>query len=310
MQTFLQDLRLAIRGWRQRPGLQAVVVLTLALGISATAVVFSVVDAVLLRPLPFAAPERLGVVRAGLPGRQRSNALLAGPELTAIAEGVRTLRAVGAVWARPGVLRDAERRQSEEIEVGWVTPGFFETLASPPLFGRLPTPDEQERSPDVIVLSHPLWQRRFNGDLSVIGRRIDFDAEPRTVVGVMPPAFRMLLPPDQGVADDIDAWLPWGPGMSELSREFRVFTPIARLADGATWSQANAELRGLAAAIGREHVGYARSGFELRVDPLPEGIVAHAIELWLAVEPRLAPLRDDPRWPELVRRMAFPPSAG
>ncbi len=272
MDTLIQDTRLAVRNWRRRPLLTAVVVLTLSLGISATSVVFTVVDAVLLSPLPFAAPERLAVVRAGLPGQQQAIAQLAGPEVVDIVERTRTIARGGAVWARPGVLGSGSAAATE-IEVGWITPGFLEALGVPPLLGRLPSEEEHGRT-DVMLLGYELWQQRFGGDAGIIGRRVDFDDEPRTVVGVMPRRFGMHFAPEDGVPA-VGAWLPWGRDLRELTRGFRVFTMVARLADGAGWPALDTELQTVAAAVAREHADYARSGFALDGEPLAEAVVGH-----------------------------------
>jgi len=273
MQTLRRDLRLAVRNWRRRPLLSAVVVLTLSLGISATTVVFSVIDAVLMAPLPYAAPDRLAVIRAGLPGRQQAIAQLSGPEVLDVVERARTFDEAGAIWARPGVLSTGGD-DAAEIEIGWVTPGFMEALGVVPSIGRLPSAEEHQRT-DVIVLGYDLWQQRFGGDAAILGRRVVFDDEPRTVVGVMPRGFRMHFSPEDGVPPSIGAWLPWGGGLRQLTRGFRVFTMVARVRDGAAWPAVEAELAAIAAGIAGDGAEYARSGFALSGRPLPDALVAH-----------------------------------
>ena len=103
-EALLQDLVFAVRLWRVRPVLAVVIVLTLALGFSATSVMVSVVQTVLLEPLPYSDPSRLVVVRAGLPGQRRAVAQLSGPEVVALKDRARTIDTAGAVWARPGAL--------------------------------------------------------------------------------------------------------------------------------------------------------------------------------------------------------------
>jgi predicted permease len=269
--VLLRDLRVAVRVWRARPLLGAVIVLTLALGLSATSLIVSVVHAVLLEPLPYADPDRLVVVRASLPGQRRAATQLSGPDVVALQERTRTIDTAGAVWARPGVLGEAE--SAIEIEIGWITPGFLEAFGVPPQLGRLPTGEEHQRS-DTIVVSDALWRERFASDPAVIGRRIEFDGEVRTVVGVMPPGFRMLFPPDDGVPESIQAWLPWGDDLARLSRTFRVFTLVARLGPGVIDVERDTDLVTIASAIAREDLEYARSGFLLRAEALPRALVA------------------------------------
>jgi predicted permease len=271
MDAFVQDLRLAVRSWRRRPALTAVVFLTLAMGISATSIVFTIVDAVLLAPLPFPAPDRLAVVRGGLPGQQQAVTQLAGPEVREVIDRARTIAAAGALWTRPAVLGRGE--SAAEIEVGWSTPGFLEALGVHPLLGRLPSADEHLRT-DTVVLGHDLWRRQFGADPAILGQRVEFDDDPRTVVGVMPPAFRMYFPADDGVPESVEAWLPWGGDLRELPRAFRVFTMVARLNDAVGWGTLHADLGGVAAALAREHADYASSGFALTGVPLAEALVA------------------------------------
>lgn len=269
------DLKLAIRCLGRRPVFVAVAAATLGLGIGANTAVFSVVDAVLLRALPYRAPERLVVVWGELPQQGRMDTHLSGPELAAIWDEARSLESMGAVWARPGVLRGPDA-PVEEVEVGWITPGFLETLGVAAHLGRFPTRAEHLAEPSqVIVLSYELWQRRYGGDPKVVGRTIDFDDERRTVTGVMPRGFRLHLPPDQGVPEALAAFLPWGGDYRGLPRSFRVFTPVARLASAVSVAQAAGELSAVAARVRETSVDYHRSGFGLRPEPLAAGVVAH-----------------------------------
>ena len=258
--SVIRDVQFAFRMWRARPLLSCVIVLTLALRFSATSLIATLVHAVLLEPLPYADPSRLVVIRAGLSGQRRAVAQLAGPEVVAITDRSRTLETAGAVWARPGVLAG---ETPVEIEIGWITPGFLEAFGVSPQLGRLPNADEHLRS-DVIVLSHALWQERFGADPSVVGRRIEFDGETQTVLGVMPPRFRMLFPPEDGIPESIQAWLPWGDGLRQSSRAFRVFTLVGRLRPGTINGERDADLLTVASTISREDIEYARSGFLLR----------------------------------------------
>ena len=176
MEAFLRDVLFTLRTWRGRPLFAGVVIVTLGVGISATSIVFSVINGVLLAPLPYGRPERLVVIRAGLPGQQQAATPLSGPELAALQERAQTLEAAGGIWARPGVL--GTYPSATEIEVGWITPGLLEAFAVTPQLGRLPTPNEYLRT-DVMVVSDTLWRQQLGGDPSIVGRRVDFDGEPR-----------------------------------------------------------------------------------------------------------------------------------
>jgi predicted permease len=247
-----------------------VVIFTLGVGISATSIVFSVINGVLLAPLPYGHPERLVVIRAGLPGQQQAAAPLSGPELAALQERAQTLEAAGGIWARPGVL--GTYPSAAEIEVGWITPGLLEALAVTPQLGRLPTPNEYLRT-DVMVVSDTLWRQQLGGDPSIVGRRVDFDGEPRTVTAVMPRGFRMLFPLQDGVPASIQAWLPWGAALRTMPRTFRVFTAVGQVTSS-PGGGLDGDLRAVAAAIASESSDYAQSGFELSAQPLGDALVA------------------------------------
>lgn len=276
-ETWTGDVAWALRGWKRHPGFPLGIALTLGLGLGANVVVFSIVDAVLLRPLPYPAPDRLALVWTELPRRDEFAAHASGPELQALWDKATCFEAVGGVWARPGVLR-GDDGPVEEIEVGWITPGFLEALGVHPYLGRLPTAEEQAAAtPEVIVLSHGLWQTRYGGDPAVVGRTIAFDDERKTVVGVMPRGFQMLFPPGHGVPERVAAWLPWGGNAyGEMSRGFRVFSPVARLAPGVSFERAAAEVRTLASSVESEATEYSASGFGLRLETLGPSVAAHA----------------------------------
>jgi predicted permease len=273
VRTLVTDIRRALIAWRRRPALALAVTATLALALAAALVVAGIVRAVLLSPLPYAAPERLAVVQASMPGQQQAFALLSGPELAVVADRSRAFATLGGVWTRPGVLRTDDGQPAEEIEVGWVTDGFLETLAVSPALGRLPTRQEAAGRGSVILLSDGLWRQRYGADANIVGRRIEFDDERVTVIGVMPASFRLWFPAEFGVPAELDAWLPWGPGLEQLARAFRVFTVVGRLADDSSWSAARAELDAIGADVAA-HVDYGSSGFALAARPLADSLRA------------------------------------
>jgi predicted permease len=225
-----RDVRYALNALTRNPGFAAVAVLTLALGIGANSAIFSIVHAVLLRPLPYQEPGRL--VSAG--------SLLGGEYLFfrdhAQSVGVMALyRGVGLNLSNGG--------EADRLTGAHVSANLFSTLGIQAARGRgfLPT-EEQPGADRVVVLSHALWRQRFGAEPGVIGRDIEIDGEPRRVVGVMPPAFSFPSP-------DTDVWMPyafdrgnpaalWGGGQRGQA--------VARLAPGVTPAQAQAELRALA----------------------------------------------------------------
>jgi len=276
MSDLLQELRQSIRGWARRPGFAFVIVATLALGIGANVAVYTVVDGVLLEPLPYPSPERLGLIETELPRQDSSRPTSSGPEFLMYRENVTSLESIGAIWYRPGALTD-DASEPEDIDMGFISAGFLRMLGVPPALGRFVAEEEDvPNGPHVIVLSYGLWQRRYGGGSDILGRRIELDGVPHTVVGVMPERFRTLVPPDAGVPERLAAWVPWGGTYDELPRTWRVFTLVARLAEGSDFPQARAELRGVAADL-RENFpeDYEASGLDVELRPLGFTTVAH-----------------------------------
>jgi predicted permease len=233
------DLRHGLRLARRSPGFAAVVILTLGIGIGANAAVFSVVDGVLLRPLPFAEPERLVLVRGGMS--------VTG-EYLAVREEVRSFDGVAAFNAFNQVSLTGEG-DPVRLSAAMISPELFPLLGIAPVLGRHFAPEEAVRgSESVAILSHSLWQQRFGGDPGVLGRRVRLDSEERTVVGVMPAGTRFP-------SHDVQVWLPlatagipatemWGAGGHFI---------VARLAPGVSQQTATAEILGLAPRL-RERV--------------------------------------------------------
>jgi len=233
-----QDLRLALRGLRRAPGFAAVAVLTLALGIGANSAIFSVVNAVLLRPLPYQEPDRL--VRVSDWG-------YTGGEFVRLRELSRSFQQVAAfVSASHGLSGDGE---PERLDGAVASANLFATLGASTLLGRAFAPGEDEPGRDaVVVLSHGLWQRRYGSDPGIVGRSVTVDGALRTVVGVMPRDFHFPSHATQ-------LWIPltldranlgalWGSGG---------YTFIARLRPGVTVDQARADVRRVAREIRREN---------------------------------------------------------
>jgi len=181
------DLRVAARGLRRSPGLAVSVIATLALGIGATTAVFSVVDAVLLRPLPLHEPDRLVRIVEQHPGEQGGGLHLTYATFLDLRGAVPELEAMAA--ARPYPFNVGGDRP-ERVSGTLVTAGFFEVLGVPPLLGRGFSPEEEQPGHDaVVVLSHGFWSRRFGGDPGVLGRALPTGNGPLTIVGVMPRGF-------------------------------------------------------------------------------------------------------------------------
>jgi putative ABC transport system permease protein len=245
----MNDIRYAIRAFLRTPGFTLVAVLTLALGIGATTAIFSVVNAVLLRPLPYADPDRLVTVRGSLADVRdldRSNRSFDG--MAAWASNLYNLRI------------DADTRQ---VLGGMVTRNLLPLLGVQPLLGRNFTEDDDRQ--DTVILGYGLWQSRFGGDPGVLGRTIDLSGTSYTVIGVAPAWFRFPTAEFQLWAplSSIDIKSPQQAG----NRAFRIFNAVARLKPGVTLPQAQADASALSARLAKQFPA-TNEGITLDLVPL------------------------------------------
>src|SRR3984893_19404990 len=189
METLFRDVRYGIRSLLKRPGFAAIAVITLALGIGANTAIFSVVNAVLLRPLPYAEAERL-IVPWGSKSETQHHTVVSYPDFMDWQTQTQTLEHVAAYIASGALLREADS-EPEVISGANVSAGLFCLLYVAPVLGRPFTRGEdQPDAAPVIVLGYSLWQGRVNADPQIIGKQIRIGTTSAAVVGVMPEAFR------------------------------------------------------------------------------------------------------------------------
>lgn len=213
--SLTHDLRYGLRALRRNPVFAAAAIATLALGIGATLAVFNVVNGVLLRPLPYSHPERISMIWLSMrneDGTQGDQPLSSG-FFADIERDSRSFEAMAAFRAWPYALADAPSAEPERVAGARVTPALFSVLGVAPLIGRTFTPEEaRPGGPNVALLSHDLWMRRFGGDRGIVGRRIYLSGEPFTVTGVMRPGFSFPrgaeLPAPFGFGVRTDLWTP------------------------------------------------------------------------------------------------------
>ena len=237
------DARLALRALGRTPGFTAVAVLTLGLAIGANAGIFSLVSGTLLRPLPYAEPERIVTIAHTTRGGDLPPQL---PSSTAAhlvyEEGSRSFEAMAVYQTGEANLTGGERPLRSVV--AWSTASLFDVLRVPPALGRPFTAvEDKPNGPPVAVIGHALWRDHFDGDPGVIGRQVMLDGRARTVVGVMPPGFAFPQP-------DVDAWLPLRLDPSDLGG---FSTPsVGRLRPGVTPEAAQRELATLLPRISTE----------------------------------------------------------
>lgn len=236
MNTLFQDLRYAVRTLVKNPGFAVAAVLTLALGIGANTAIFSFVDTMLLRPLPYDAPDRLVMVWQD--ERERGSIAkewTSPPNFTDWREQNATFEAMAAFTGAAFTLTGGE--QAEHIAGARVAGDFFDVLRVKPLLGRtLTREDEAPGAPRVTMLSHGLWQRRFDGDAGVIGRTVTLDGESYTVVGVTPPGFEFAY------LTQAELWAPLLDIPNICGRRCIFLRVVGRLAEGVTVERAQVDL--------------------------------------------------------------------
>jgi len=238
LETLGSDVHYAARMMRRSPVFTTTAVLTLALGIGANTAVFSVVNAVLLRPLPYPDSDRLVQIWSTNPKANRWGMWTAYPRF----EDWRRENTVfeEMATARTWVITIKGGDHPESLFGVITSSQIFQLLRVQPMLGRGFLAEEDQPGHDhVIILSYGLWQRRFGSDRSVIGRTVDVDQQKYTVIGVMAPDFR--FPPDLPVSYRIDAWLPPGPDPSRNDRGSNNYYTFARLKPGVTVAQAQAQ---------------------------------------------------------------------
>ncbi|MGH9937949.1 MAG: ABC transporter permease, partial [Blastocatellia bacterium] len=267
-----QDLRYGVRMLLNRPGFSAVVILVLALGIGATSAIFSVVNAVLLRPLPYPEPDRLMMVfpASERGGRGGGINTVTGPDYVEWRNQCRSCAQMAAYTGTgPGNLTGGA--EPDRVRIAEVTGNLFATLGAQPLLGRTFSPEETGRplfsgdskapGATAVILSYGLWRRRFGADPAVIGKTVKVEGDACAVIGVMPDGFKF--------PDEADAWLPVALSPTRNNAYLRV---LARLQPDVTQAQAQAELTTIARRLEQEFQRTNR-GLGVNLVPLQEHVV-------------------------------------
>jgi len=255
------DLRYAGRMLVRKPVFALVCILTLAVGIGANTAIFSVINSVVLEPLPYPESRRLAVVWSAL-GRE-GRAPSSGPELISLRERSRGFDQFGGIWVQSGALTG--EGEPEQVKLGWVTSNFLPLLSDHPQFGRFFSPAEEgEGKPQVAILSDELWRRRYGADPKIIGQAVRLSGRLCTVVGVMPAHFKLIFPEGASVPPRIDVYVPFQWELSKQPRDQAYIRIIGRLRAGATIEEAQAELDNIATELRSEFVEYAGQGLRLQ----------------------------------------------
>jgi putative ABC transport system permease protein len=277
MNSFWQDLRYGIRMLTKSPGFTAVVVLTLALGIGANAAIFTVVNSVLLRPLPYKNPNRLVRITSDMQKLGQRDLAVSVPELFDLQKRTTVFAEVAGVLPVNSNLTGGD--QPERIETHLDSPNYFEVLGVDAALGRVFGPEDQVAgNATVAVISDGIWKRRFGADPKILGRQIRIDNDAYTVIGVLPPGFRH---PGKSIEREAEVWVPVGyaaaPWPTPPVRRARFVSVLARLKPGETIQAAQAELDSLTNALTHQYSNEyaANAGWALRAIPLQRDLTGN-----------------------------------
>jgi putative ABC transport system permease protein len=242
MDSLVADIRYGLRSLRRSPGIIAIAVLSLGLGIGANVTIFSAVDVFMLRPLPYPEADRLVHVYSTVPERGWTYNSVSIPDLLDFREQSRTTDIAASYGRDVNLAGDQGPERIDGERASW---NYFGVLGIVPQLGRTFTREEERAGHPVAVISHGLWQRRFGADSAVIGTDVLLDGVPHTIVGVLPPRFRFY----QNLTD---IWTPFGL-TGEESRGSHFVAPVGRLRPGATLDQAHAELETIAERLAQAY---------------------------------------------------------
>jgi putative ABC transport system permease protein len=280
MDSLLRDLRLAARGLARSPGFAAVAILCLALGVGAATAIFSFADTLILRAAPYPQAERVVVIYGQFVKDGIERSPLSGYEFLDLQAQAKSLEKSAA--AIPLILNLTDAGEPTRVNCGRVSANLFDLLRMPPEIGRTFAESEDVFGRNqVAILSYALWQRHFEGDPKVLGRRIRLDDKPYEVVGVMPKDFRPLV-------QNQELWVPIAMNLAALPpRNARGLTIAARLAPGATNETLGTELAVIAQRFVREHPeAYPPDGgFRLQATPIRAELIGRfrAMVLFVSV---------------------------
>ena len=249
MDTLWQDLRFGVRNLLKNPSFTAIAILTLAFGIGANASIFSVVNGVLLRPLPYKDPDRLITFRTDFRGINRQPGL-SGAEVLDLRDQSRLIEDIGLIVRVGGSLTGDKL---ESLQAVSISENFLPLLGVSPMLGRNLNvkADNVKDHVSGVLISYDLWKRSFNADPKVVGQPISVNNFSATVVGVMPRDFRLYFGPGTSVPSNIDLYFPadLGPESLGTSRTNHDIVTVGRLKTGVTLSQAQQEIDEIAGRL-------------------------------------------------------------
>ena len=265
LETVWTDIRFGARMLRRSPGFTAVAVLTLALGIGANTAIFSVVNAVLLQPLPYPNANRLTLIWSQWGKETRGPA--SGPEMMELRKRMRAFDEIGGIWATTGTITGTA--EPEQVRLAFTTANFLPLLAEEPQLGRFFGPGEDRSgAAPLIILTDGLWRRAFGANPGIIGQTTRLNGNDFTIVGVLPRDFKLLFPDGSGVVADVQVFIPFLDDLEKRPRDVGFLRMVGRLRPGVTVAQAQSEAEPIATQLRREAKEYADQSLHLTVASL------------------------------------------
>ena len=271
METLWQDLKYGARMLAKSPAFTLVAIIALGLGIGANTAIFSVVNTVLIRSLPFRDPDRLVMVWENNRNRGRDQNVISPANYQDWREQNTVFDSMCAMFDYRANLTGVD--DPEEIPTQVVEPNFFDLLGAGAALGRTFTPEEgQPGNDEVVVLSQGLWKRRFGGDPSIVGKTIKLSGLDFTVVGIAPSGFRLLISQGSFTGKQAELWMPLAFSQTSRVRRGRSMMAIARLKPGVTLAQAQTEMDGIGARFEEQYPDF-NTGWGVNLVPLQTQLV-------------------------------------
>jgi putative ABC transport system permease protein len=291
----------AARTLRKSPALTITAMFTIALGIGASTAIFSVVNAVLLRPLPYSDPQRLAIIWGDMRARGVTDWPFSGPDFDDLRREATLFDGTAGVFTGRAIVPN-ETGDSEMIRTGVVTPNFFRVMGARVVLGRdftdadavpQPRPPQQQpgqpqaapppRLPVIAVLTHNYWLKRFAADPNVVGRSIDFGNGKAQIIGVLEPGFELLFPPKANLERNPEVWTAMRVDFAAENRNNVYLRVVGRVKPGVTFERAQGQVDSIAAELRRRFPIKTTAGLYLRVEPMHKNVVAQVRTAILAL---------------------------
>lgn len=270
--ALLQDIRYGLRIMVKKRSFAVFALITLAVGIGVNTAVFSMVNAVLLRSLPYDRADQICIIWSAFKAAKVMRAPATGPELVELKTRSRTFQDFAAISVNNASLTG--KGEPEQIKLGLVSANFFPVLGAAPAQGRSFLPEEEgPGTAHTIILGDGLWRRRFGSDPGIVGQSVQMDGQTYTIVGVMPRDFHLIFPPDGNLPTDIQAWTPFPYKLVERPRGVAFLRVIGRLRADVSLGQAQQELDTIATQLRSEFKEFTQLALYLRALPLQADVV-------------------------------------